>query len=479
MAITLRPYQAKAIQNVRSSLMAGNRAPLLVSPTGSGKTVMLSKVAAGAEEKGSRAYIIAHRGELLEQISNTLMSFGIRHGMISPDYTPDPFARVQVASVQTLIRRATRQNMRADLVIFDEAHHVLEGNMWGKALALLGKPRVLGVTATPCRGDGRGLGLDAGGIFDDMIEVASVRELIDGGHLVRPVVYAPVPQSLDLSGIKTRAGDYERAELSSRMDTPTITGDAVGHYARLCPGVPAIAFGVSIEHCQHIAAEFRAAGFNFQPIDGTMDSDTRKGLIRGLGNGIDGLVSADLIGEGVDVPAVGAVILLRPTKSLGLYLQQVGRGLRTCAGKTHAVILDHVGNTLIHGLPEEDREWSLEGMRKKTRKGEASESVPVKQCPVCYAVHSPAPACPMCAHAYLDETARGGPPEQAPGELKEVTAELAAKLRAEKQAAVRGAKSLEELRLVAARLGYKAGWADHVWAARQSKRQAPRQYGGF
>lgn len=430
----------------------------------------IAREAARRAKAGAPVDIVAHRAELIAQISGTLDRMGVHHGMISPRYTPDPLALVQVSSVQTLVMRLKRNPRRSSLLIVDEAHHLLKTNQWGRAHETLGNPKMLGVTATPTRGDGRGLGVEAGGVFDAMIEVISVRELIELGNLVRPIVYAPA-QHIDLSGIRSRGGDYERKELAGRLDKPMITGDAVANYRAKCEYTPAIAFGVSIEHCEHIAAEFRAAGYNFQAIDGSMDDATRDALVRGLGRDIHGLVSADLIGEGVDIPAVGCAILLRPTQSLGLYIQQVGRALRPLPGKDHATILDHVGNSLIHGLPEEDREWSLEGIKKRGKSGGGGAGERVKQCPQCFAVHPIAPACEHCGHLYPNGAREI---ERQEGELQEVTAAIAAQLREEKKREVHAARTLEALKEIEARRGYKKGWAAHIFQSRMG-RQADKE----
>ena len=258
--LQLRPYQSDAVARVRNSYIEGNRAPLVVLPTGGGKTIIFSYIAANTAARGKRALILVHRVELLRQTSEKLQFAGVHHGLVNPLYTPDITAPVQVASVQTLVRRLEdfKRYISPDLIIIDEAHHATAGT-WRKIVEAFPSARILGVTATPVRADGAGLGADAGGLFDDLVMGPQISELIRLGFLVTPVVYAPT-ERIDLSGIRIKMGDYEKKEIELRVDKPTITGNAVQHYRRLCDGVPAVAFCISIAHAEHVAAEFRAAG---------------------------------------------------------------------------------------------------------------------------------------------------------------------------------------------------------------------------
>ena len=467
--IELRDYQQHGADGIRASFRAGKNKVLFVGPTGMGKTVLFSYIAYSAAARGNRVTIGAHREELLHQISGALGRFGVHHGLISPQFSPDPRALVQVASVDTLLSRLKKRDFPTDLLIMDEAHHVLPTNKWGKVYDGVRPKRLLGVTASPIRSDGKGLGVVAGGLFEDLIEVITVRELIERGFLVRPVVYVP-PSTLDLSGVKVARGDYDRGELAERVDKPQITGSAVEHYAKICPGTPAVVFAVSVAHAEHVASQFQAAGFNFRVVHGSMDSAVRKGIIRSLGNGVDGVVSCDILGEGVDVPAIGCAIFLRPTQSLGLYIQQAGRALRPADGKEFAIILDHVGNTLKHGLLDLEREWTLEGVKRKKRrkKDEQDEdAIKLKQCTSCFVVHSPAPVCPACGHVYPVSSRQL---EQVEGELQQITPEMAERMKADKRREVSSARTLDELEAIAKARGYNKTWASHVFTARARKR---------
>lgn len=469
--IQLRDYQSREmLQPVRQAYAEGARAPLLVAPTGSGKTAYFSYAAHSAASRGKRVVILVHRRELLMQSSRTLESFEVHHGLIAPGQ-PWRAAGVQVASVQTLVRRLERLDALGwapDLVIVDEAHHATPTSAWGRVLAHWPQARILGVTATPERLDGQGLGVAVGGYFDRLVVGPSVRALIRDGWLSPPVVWAP--SVADLDGVKTRGGDWDRRGAEARVDVPTVTGDAVAHYRRHAEGVPALAFCCSVAHAEHVADTFRAAGYRSASIDGTLGDSERRARIADLANGqLDVLTSCEIVSEGTDIPVVGAAILLRPTQSLGLYLQQVGRVLRPYPGKERAVILDHVGNVFRHGMPDEDRDWDLNiEPRRKRKRRQGEDRAPRRlACPKCAALILPQPVCPNCGFAF---------PEQrviafADGELEQVDP---AAVRAQAKILRRRARSLADLEQIERAAGYKPGWAWHVWQARQEKQQQRR-----
>jgi superfamily II DNA or RNA helicase len=460
-AVTLRPYQEAAVERVRDAYRSGARAPLLVLPTGAGKTVTFSYVVHGAASRGKRALILVHRRELIRQSSAKLSDAGVAHGIIAPGHTPTRDA-VQVASVQTLARRLGDPRYQAPgLIVIDEAHHAVAGQ-WATVCAAYPGARLLGVTATPQRMDGLGLGIEAGGPFDAMVTGPTVAELIAGGFLVPAKVFAPA-EAPDLSGVRTVRGDYEVSALADAMAAPKIVGNAVEHYARHAAGLPAIVFSPSVAHAEATAEAFRGAGWRAVAASGATDPGERDAAIRGLGTGaVQVLCSCDLISEGLDVPAVGAVILLRPTKSLGLYLQQVGRGLRPAEGKAALIVLDHAGNTLAHGMPDADREWTLAGKKRRQR----DAVPPTRQCTECFAVHAPAPSCPECWHVY---EMKAREIEAVEGSLVEMDA---ARQRALKTGSIyqllRTAVTRDEVEEIRKARGYKPGWTHHVMQHRKA-----------
>ena len=454
----LRSYQEQAIEDLRHAYRAGSRAPLLAAPTGMGKTVILATIAAQAAAKGRRVLILVHRRELIHQTASKLAWAGLDHGIIAAGHPASDHA-VQVASVQTLARRLSRMTWQPSLVIIDEAHHAAAGS-WRQILEHWPDAYRLGVTATPCRLDGRGLSE----AFDHLVIGPSVADLVFWGFLSAARIYAP-PVVADLSGIRKRAGDYAINQAADAMDRPTVTGDAIAHYQRLAGAQRAIAFCCSVQHAEHVADSFNVAGIPAATLLGSLDPVRRDQVVQQFDAGaVQVLVTVDVVSEGFDIPAAGCAILLRPTQSLGLYLQQVGRVLRPAPGKTHAVILDHVGNVHRHGWPDDPREWTLEGIVR--RAGAAGPAAPsVRTCPQCFAAFKPAPICPLCGTVCAPEPRR---------ELRQVAGELKELQRSE----VRGrrreqgkAQTLQQLIHLGQARGMKnpVGWAKHVYFARQQR----------
>ena len=481
-SITLRDYQSAGVARLRVSYASKKRAPLFVLPTGGGKTVTFAYIAQGAAARGNRVLILVHRNRLLQQSSKTLSGLGVPHGLIMAGGSMRLQEPVQVASVQTVVNRfaiLARAGWAPDLIVIDEAHHGTAGS-WRKIIEHWSAAKVLGVTATACRTDGNGLGVEAGGVFDDLVMGPQLGELIDSGFLSQPEVYAP-PVVADLSGLRSRGGDFAVGEASDRMDRPTVTGDAVAHYAKICPGVPAIAFCVSVAHAEHVAEQFRAEGWRAASLDGSMDLTEQDRIIDDLAGGrLDVVTSCDLISEGTDIPVVGAAILLRPTQSLGLYLQQVGRALRIYPGKSVAYIIDHVGNVSRHGLPDEDREWSLEGVAKKSKRDAEDEGPPPPAtCESCFRQikHPLPPACPNCGCTIKPAKDRMKSLAHADGELRKLTAEDRAAITAKRKAEQGMADTLHGLVDLGRTRGYPnpQAWAWRVWSKRSAKKMAAAQ----
>lgn len=410
-----------------------------------------------ASGRSNRCWFMVHRRELVTQSSRTFDKVGIAHGIISAGFSPDPRQLVQIASVQTLARRLDGVPS-PDMIVWDECHHIASES-WAQIFSRFPDAIHIGLTATPCRLDGRGLG----DWFDEIVEGPTTAWLIENGFLSPYRLYAP--STPDMAGAKSRAGDWATSDVADRMDKPGITGDAIQHYRRLCNGARAIVFAANIEHSQHVASQFQQAGYPAAHLDGKTDRAERDRLLTDFAAGRIRIISnVDLFGEGFDVPSIEAAILLRPTQSTGLYLQQVGRALRTSEGKERAIILDHAGNALRHGLPDEVREWNLDAKAKTKR--ERDDDIPkIKQCESCFAVHAPAPQCPVCGHEYKIEARKI---EQREGELVEISPEMIARNRKIEQSK---AKSLDDLITLATARKYKnpTAWARHVYSARQKK----------
>ncbi len=325
--IQLRPYQSAGIAAIREAFgPLRKRAPLYVLSTGGGKTVLFTHIAHGAAAKGNRVYILSHRQELIDQISAALDLTGTPHGFIAAGY-PTLDAPVQIASVQTLVRRLDR-TPQPDLIVIDEAHHA-RAETFERVIREWPKAKLLGVTATPIRLSGEGLGT----IFDHLIVGPSMRELIDGGYLAPYRMFRP--PTADASDLPRRGGEFVTAAAEALMNKPAITGSALAHYRQHADGRPALVFCVSIQHAKSVADQFREAGYSAFSIDGTMERTVRRGVVEDFRAGrIRVITSVALLEEGFDVPGAHVGIFLRPTQSLGLYLQQIGRILRPAPGKT-------------------------------------------------------------------------------------------------------------------------------------------------
>jgi superfamily II DNA or RNA helicase len=451
----LRPYQQKLIDDTRFQLQLGREKVLIVLPTGGGKTVCFSHIAESASKKGNRVCVLVHRAELLDQASR---SMPVRHGLIAAGRSMDLSHSVQIASVQTLARRL--HQLPKDffqLLIVDEAHHTTAGT-WASVVEHFDSARLIGVTATPIRLDGRGLGEH----YESMVVGPSAQWLTDNGFLSQAKVLAP--PGIQTSGLKKRMGDFDMKQAEGLLQQGQAMGDCLTHYRQHLNGQTAIAFCCSVAHSQAVAGLFQANGVAAASIDGKMDVSCRRSLLASLGRGeIKVLTSCALIGEGVDVPSVGGCILLRPTSSVGLHLQMIGRCLRVSPGKQRAVILDHVGNTLRLGHHLEDREWTLDGEQKTKRE----KCTSVKVCPKCFAaMSSQASECEECGHRFTVERREL---KTVAGTLQELQVEKAQKK--QKRIDQGKARTLDELIALGKSRGYKypVAWARKIYLSRGSK----------
>ena len=328
-------------------------------------------------------YIVAHRDNLIDQLSKEVKQAGIDHGIVGQGF-PLTRKRVQVCSILTLVNKINILP-EPSLIIIDEAHHAKSAsylktvNHWATSL-------ILGMTATPQRLDGRPMN----DIFDTLICGPSNKELIEQGYLSDFEYFAPeiiaAPQGKSY-------GDYNISEVSAIMDKGKIIGNVIDNYKKYADGLPTIVSCASIAHAEHVAERFRACGYKARAVHSKMNKEEIKAITEALKMGTINIVTHyDLIGEGFDAPGVCALIQLRHTQSLTIFLQHCGRALRKKEGKKHAIIIDHVGNFLRHGLPDNDRAWTLEGRKKK-----AVESSTIKRCPGCTKiVHITQRVCPYC-----------------------------------------------------------------------------------
>lgn len=478
--LSLRPYQETLLDNIRSAIRQGNRHVLAVMPTGAGKGTTIAVMVSNAAQRGHRVLILAHRAELVDDLSRRIAQLGINHGVLAAGYREDLRQPVQVGSVQTVARRLDRIPPPS-MIIQDEAHHLVVGNTWGRIISAWPDALLIGKTATPERLSGEGLGKGRGGFFTSMILGPDAAWLESQGFLAPARYFIPPGMGIDWSGLKHRGGDIdERDAARAIMATAQAIAGPVTQYQAHLNHSTAIAFCCTVEHAQLVARGFNEAGIPAAVLDGTLDRLTRRRRIQALATGeIKVITSCNVVSEGTDVPSVGGCLLLRPTDSLSLYLQQVGRCLRPAPGKDHAVILDMVGNVAKHGFHTDPRDWSLDGRKKR----QASTAAPIRECPGCYAALPAATkVCPECGHEFMPEPQDHGAEQLGTALLVEVTEEEKKRIAAEKRREVGKARSLEELQAIAAQRGYKPGWAQHVWQSRQLRRfnaqeRQPRPFG--
>jgi superfamily II DNA or RNA helicase len=386
--ITLHPFQQNAVAELERHIAEGRHKLLLIAPTGSGKTVIASELIRRWVAQYRRVLFLAHRREIIMQTSAKLVANGVRHGIVMANVDPRLMEPVQVASIDTLHVRGVRSDAMdlppADLVIFDEAHRA-RGRTREHLIGLYPHAVLLGMTATPCRGDDRGLG----NLFDVMVEAPQIAELIVGGFLVKSRVYAPIDP--DLKGVKVQQGDYVISQLAGRMNTAGLVGNLVEHWLKHGEQRRTIAFAVDVAHSVAIRNQFIGAGVAAEHLDGETPIDERADILARLASGEIKVVSNCMVlTEGWDCPPVGCCILARPTKQMGLFRQMVGRVLRPADGKPDAVILDHSGAVFHHGLPEDHVEWTLKvdqrAITPAHEKRKAGQAPALRECPSCQAI---------------------------------------------------------------------------------------------
>lgn len=461
----LRPYQQTLFNDVIVEWQNGNRNVIAVLCTGGGKTVVFSKI---IHEHQGASCAIAHRQELVGQISLALAREEMRHRIIGPkeviksciqmhieelgrDYY-DPSAQCAVAGVDTLVSWLKEGNKNREsllrwaqqvtLWVCDEVHHLSgvsdptdfsTGNKWAKAVSLFPNARGLGVTATPERCDGKGLGRGQDGVFDAMVVGPTMRELIDQGHLTEYRVFCP-PSDLDLSTVNTGSdGDFVRGQLAATTRKSSVMGDVLSHYMRIAPGKLGVTFAPDVETASELVKRFMEAGIPAEVVSAKTPDRTRREIIRQFRQRkVLQLVNVEIFSEGFDLPAIEVVSDASATQSYSRYAQRFGRMLRPLDGKLHGIYIDHVGNVLRHGLPDRPRTWSLDRRERRSRSVTDPDVIPMRICtnPECMAPYEAVhPACPFCGMA--PTAARRSAPEYVDGDLYELDAATLAAMRGE------------------------------------------------
>lgn len=452
-APALRPYQLAALDRIEGAFAAGRRAPLLAAPTGSGKTVIAAELIRRETAAGRRVLFVAPRRELIHQCSDKLQAFGVQHGvLLSGDPRRNVAALAQVASIDTLRARLDRLPLPdPDLVVADEAHLHITRIRVGLLEAWPAARRV-GLTATPARKDGRGLRL----LFDELIEVATVPELMRLGFLV-PARYFSIAEP-DLARVRIRAGDYAPSDLAEAVSP--LVGDVPVTWLQRAPGRRTAVFAVNVKHSIALRDAFLRHGVAAEHVDGAMPTREREAAFDRFRDGrTQVLTNCQLASYGFDLPELDCVVLARPTKSLVLYLQMVGRGLRPAAGKADCLVLDHSGCVHRHGFAHEERFWTLDGhaeLSVEARERGAKTEDKQLTCPDCACVFSGTRTCPSCG--YYFEPA-GKVVRTLDGELVEIGARASADTQDRMV-------FYTELMGYAKQHGFKAGWAAHKFKER-------------
>jgi DNA repair protein RadD len=438
---SLRPYQSDLLTEIDRALADGCRRIMVQLPTGGGKTIVAAAMAESAINAGWRAIFTVPALSLIDQTVERFYARGVRDvGVIQANHILTNYARqIQVASVQTLQRRHIPP---ADLVMIDEAHRWFEfyGN-WMKSPEWSNVPFV-GLSATPWT---RGLGK----YFDKLIIASTTEELIKAGHLSKFRVFAP--SSPDLTKVRTRAGDYRDEDLSEAMDKSALVADVVDTWIARGKGRPTLCFAVDRAHAKHLQQKFISSGVSAEYIDAYTDAVQRVAIAKRFHAGeVEIVCNVGCLTTGIDWD-VRCIILARPTKSEMLFVQMIGRGLRTAGGKDDCLILDHSDNHLRLGFVTDIHHDKLDsGQQRQKPEAKVKEALP-KKCPKCTFLKPPKmPECPAC----------GFKPEpkcdvvNKDGELVEFRAQKAAKENAE-------AEFFRELKFIANRRDYKSGWVAH------------------
>jgi DNA repair protein RadD len=449
----LRDYQERLIEKIEATI----ERDLLVLATGGGKTVIAGAIIERAVEIGRRVLVLTHRREILSQTSRAVL-FG--HGLIQAGLNLDLDYPLQIASVQTLHARCMRTDKMplpsAHLLIVDEAHHIAAAT-WRRILENYPNAKLVGLTATPCRSDGRGLG----NYFDRIIEGPQIPDLIALGHLVRTVYYAPAEP--DLRGIETRQGDYVTKQLADRMNREDLVGDIVSNWYRYGQRRQTLVFCVDVAHSVHVKNEFIASGVRAEHLDGTTPREERQAMLARLASGETKVVcNCQVLTEGFDLPAIGCIVLARPTKQLGLFRQMAGRGLRPAPGKNNLILIDHSGAVYHHGLLEDRIEWTLDITKRAENPMHGARSHQTTSrlinCTQCTALRTAGEPCPLC----------GFLPKRRPDAIVFREGELGRVDRARRRAVLYSDPAERMLwhgmlTHVALERGYKPGWAAHKY----------------
>lgn len=424
MPITLHKHQQEWVDKIKAALTR-RKSVLGQAPTGFGKSFIAAYIAGGAIKKGKRVFFLVDIKQLCQQTSKEFIKNDVSHSFIAAGRKHDPSKLINVVMIQTLLSRMESVTP-PDLLLYDEAHGAKsEGGDDVIKWVIANGGKVIGLTATPEPTDGSGLNKQ----FEEMVEGPDMGWLIANGYLSPYEMYVP-EVTPDMSGVDVVMGDYVQEQVELIVNTPKIAGDTIGDYRRLAHNKACLVFCNSVKHAHDLAKQFCEAGYKFVAIDSDTDDDVRIKAFEDLENRIiHGITNYGICIKGVDIPLVECVIIQRATKSLIVWLQAIGRGLRFVKNKT-CVILDQTGNVFRLGTPCMKREWSLEG-RKKRKASDTPKPMPLRHCKGCKAIYDALlPKCPRCGSEHVIEQKKEKTSKK---ELKKITPEQVAEIMAERK----------------------------------------------
>lgn len=447
----IRDYQKKLINGLRNSMASGHKNIMVQSPAGSGKSITMAEIAKRITQHEMNVLFVVHRRELVKQIKSTFVNWGVNMNFC------------EIYMVQTATRRLEKL-IKPEYIFVDEAHHSL-AKTYKRIFDYFPAAHVIGFTATPIRLSGKGFKE----VYDDLIIGPKISWLIKN-HYLAPYTYYSV-NLIDQKQLKrSSTGDYTRQSME-KAGKNIIYGDVINAYRKIANNSKAIIYSYSVQSCKQVAEEFNKNHISAQEVDGKTDKDTRKKAMQDFRTGkIKVLVNAELYGEGVDVPDCQTVIMLRPTQSLSLFIQQSMRCMRYKPGK-NAIIIDQVANYTRFGLPDFDRDWTLEDRAKHPQREGGSDGPAIKTCPECFGVIlASCHECPLCGHSFEAEFRKLAQDRRAELEKINLNAkELRERKKKEQELLLRDPStftSLKEFAIYGKATGKKPGWAWHMAKAK-------------
>ena len=453
----LRKYQENAIENLRNVLLAGNRKPVMVLPTGGGKSIIFGQLIRNVVDKGNKVLWLVHRRNLVLQMKDVLNSFDIEPGLIMSGYESSLDNQVQLGTIQTYARRLKLRDLDlnnffidADILLVDEAHRSLS-KQYREIVDLYLSKIIIGCTATPMGASGRGMGE----VYNAIVDIVDVEQLTKEGYLSPARYFAPYTP--DLSGVSVKMGDYVVKELEEKTNKAKLNGDIVENWLKLGENRKTIVFAVNVRHSIAVCEAFNNQGIPAEHLEARSTDEEREEVFKRMEKGKTTVIcNVGLYQEGLDVPDVSCIIMARPTKSLGLYRQCCGRGLRISKEHEDCLILDHGGVIEQNGFLDEKITWTLDGKTVAYQKPKEAKEKAKAECTVCGLIFEKVSKCPDC-----------GSPIKTFGKKITTTDDKLKEIKGKKKASMAEKRAWYGMFLhYAEKKGYKEGWIAHKYKAK-------------